>query len=247
MAMASALRTATGHHAPCFRRPLAGRLRAIVEPPAEVASSSCSRRCSSSSSSRKGSSSDQPEDERMPSGGEDLYAVLGLPRGSGPDEIKAAYRRLVRECHPDVCPGGPAAAARFRQVSHAHTTLLHVGLRRMYDLHLRRVEGIENCRRREEERQSEGIAGVLRGRRHGPLGALLMGAGLGTLTAIALAVWFLALPGVFWTVFHRVPDWVPGKWRLLQLHSEAAAQAIARSRAAGNAGPSGAEQRPPEG
>jgi len=31
----------------------------------------------------------------------DPYAVLGLPRGTSQDEVKAAYRRLIREHHPD--------------------------------------------------------------------------------------------------------------------------------------------------
>lgn len=32
---------------------------------------------------------------------DDPYAVLGVPRSAGMDEIKTAYRRLVREHHPD--------------------------------------------------------------------------------------------------------------------------------------------------
>ncbi|CAK0876053.1 unnamed protein product [Prorocentrum cordatum] len=160
----------------------------------------------------------------------DLYEVLELPRGSGPEEIKAAYRRLVRECHPDVRPGDAAAAARFRQVSHAHTTLLHVGLRRMYDLHLRRMEGIENCRRLEEQRRGQGIAARLRGRGRGALGALALGAGLGALLVAALAAAMLSLPGFFWTAFHRIPDWVPGKWGLVRLHSQEPSEADPRPR-----------------
>lgn len=31
----------------------------------------------------------------------DPWQVLGVPRGSGPEAIKAAHRRLVREHHPD--------------------------------------------------------------------------------------------------------------------------------------------------
>jgi DnaJ like chaperone protein len=34
-------------------------------------------------------------------GEEDPYAVLGIARGTSPEEIRAAWRRLVRENHPD--------------------------------------------------------------------------------------------------------------------------------------------------
>ncbi|KAJ6386049.1 hypothetical protein OIU77_029085, partial [Salix suchowensis] len=31
-----------------------------------------------------------------------FYEVLGLPRSATGHEIKAAYRKLARTCHPDV-------------------------------------------------------------------------------------------------------------------------------------------------
>ena len=31
----------------------------------------------------------------------DYWAVLGLERGAGPDNVKAAYRRLQKTYHPD--------------------------------------------------------------------------------------------------------------------------------------------------
>jgi curved DNA-binding protein CbpA len=36
---------------------------------------------------------------------EDPYEVLGVPRGADPATITAAYRRLVREHHPDIYVG----------------------------------------------------------------------------------------------------------------------------------------------
>ncbi len=43
----------------------------------------------------------QPEDLSSP----DFYRRLGVERGSSPDEIRSAYRRLARKYHPDVASG----------------------------------------------------------------------------------------------------------------------------------------------
>lgn len=50
------------------------------------------------------------------------YAHLGLPGGAGSDEVKAAYRRLARELHPDVSnlPKGEAET-RFKLLHEAYT------------------------------------------------------------------------------------------------------------------------------
>ncbi|MDE3166582.1 MAG: DnaJ domain-containing protein [Acidobacteriota bacterium] len=49
--------------------------------------------------------------------------TLGLGAHAGPDEVRAAYRRMARLTHPDFNPGDPEAAARFRAVRAAFEEL----------------------------------------------------------------------------------------------------------------------------
>ena len=64
---------------------------------------------------------------------QDLYAVLGVPRGSKEKEIKQAYRRLARQYHPDVNPGDKQAEARFKEINAAHEVLGDSEKRSKYD------------------------------------------------------------------------------------------------------------------
>jgi DnaJ domain len=48
---------------------------------------------------------------------EDLYELLGVTRGTSGDEVRKAYRRLVREHHPDANPDDPGAEERFKRFS----------------------------------------------------------------------------------------------------------------------------------
>jgi curved DNA-binding protein CbpA len=41
---------------------------------------------------------------------EDAYRMLGLEPGASLEEVRAAYRRLIRKVHPDL-GGSPALAA----------------------------------------------------------------------------------------------------------------------------------------
>jgi curved DNA-binding protein len=63
----------------------------------------------------------------------DLYAVLGIERGTSADEIKKAYRKLALEYHPDVNPGDADAEERFKEISVAKEILLSDDKRKLYD------------------------------------------------------------------------------------------------------------------
>ena len=45
----------------------------------------------------------------------DPYKTLGLTKSATADEIKKAYRRLVRSSHPDLHPDDAGAEARFKE------------------------------------------------------------------------------------------------------------------------------------
>jgi curved DNA-binding protein CbpA len=61
------------------------------------------------------------------------YDVLDLDRDATPDEIKAAYRKLAREHHPDVAPDDPQVQERFALISQAYRVLSDQQRRHQYD------------------------------------------------------------------------------------------------------------------
>lgn len=63
----------------------------------------------------------------------DFYRVLGVARGASEKEIKAAFRKLARQYHPDVNPGDKAAEERFKEISQANEVLSDPKSRAAYD------------------------------------------------------------------------------------------------------------------
>jgi molecular chaperone DnaJ len=63
----------------------------------------------------------------------DPYEVLGVGRQASASEIKAAYRRLAMQYHPDRNPGDPAAEEKFKEVSVAYAVLGDEDKRTHYD------------------------------------------------------------------------------------------------------------------
>jgi curved DNA-binding protein CbpA len=57
------------------------------------------------------------------------YEVLGVPEGASGEEVRQAYRRLVKAAHPDAA-GDPA---QFRQVTEAYDVLTDPAQRAAYD------------------------------------------------------------------------------------------------------------------
>lgn len=49
--------------------------------------------------------------------------ILELESDASFDQVKAAWRRLAKECHPDVRPGDEEAAKRFQSIQAAYDVL----------------------------------------------------------------------------------------------------------------------------
>ncbi len=63
----------------------------------------------------------------------DYYEVLGVPKTASAEEIKKAYRKLAKECHPDLHPNDKDAEARFKELNEANEVLSDPDKRARYD------------------------------------------------------------------------------------------------------------------
>ncbi len=91
----------------------------------------------------------------------DPYAVLGVRRTAGQDEIKAAWRSVAKAIHPDHNQDDPTAAERFAEAGKAYELLRDPKLRSRYDYarreaELRRMEAMKAKMRPEPEEQPVG-------------------------------------------------------------------------------------------
>ncbi len=59
--------------------------------------------------------------------------MLGVSKNATDDEIKKAYRKKAKECHPDLHPDDKAAADRFRELNEANEVLSDPDKRARYD------------------------------------------------------------------------------------------------------------------
>lgn len=66
---------------------------------------------------------------------QDYYRILHLSENATLEDIKHSFRRLARDCHPDLHPNDAKAAERFRVLREAYEVLSDSARRSRYDRH----------------------------------------------------------------------------------------------------------------
>jgi molecular chaperone DnaJ len=63
----------------------------------------------------------------------DYYEILGLSRGASEQDIKSAFRRMAKDCHPDRNGGDKSSEAKFKELNEAYEALRDPQKRAAYD------------------------------------------------------------------------------------------------------------------
>ena len=61
------------------------------------------------------------------------YTLIGVSKSATDDEIRAAYRKLAKDLHPDLNPGDTVASERFKAISAAYKIIGDPEKRRQFD------------------------------------------------------------------------------------------------------------------
>jgi molecular chaperone DnaJ len=69
----------------------------------------------------------------MPDNKRDYYDVLGVAKDASDDEIKKAYRKVAKECHPDLNPDNKEKERQFKEANEAYEVLSDSQKKQLYD------------------------------------------------------------------------------------------------------------------
>lgn len=75
--------------------------------------------------------------------GKDYYAILGVKKNCGEDDVKRAYRKLAKKYHPDANPNNKEAEKKFMEIAEAYEVLSDANKRKTYDQY--GEEGLKNA------------------------------------------------------------------------------------------------------
>ena len=92
------------------------------------------------------------------------YTVLGVSKDASAADIKKAYRRIAKECHPDLKPGDTEAEAKFKAAAAAYDLLKDSDMRARYDNGEIDASGQERPQRQYYRDYAEAAGNPYRGR-----------------------------------------------------------------------------------
>jgi tetratricopeptide (TPR) repeat protein len=75
---------------------------------------------------------------------QDYYKILQVTKNASIEDIKASFRRLARQYHPDVNPDNPTTAEKFKEITQAYEVLSDSNKRRRYDRNYQSVNSSRN-------------------------------------------------------------------------------------------------------
>ncbi|WP_170756521.1 DnaJ C-terminal domain-containing protein [Ruegeria lacuscaerulensis] len=99
---------------------------------------------------------------------DDPYSALGVTKDASDAEIKKAYRRIAKDCHPDLKPGDAEAEAKFKAAAAAYDLLKDPEKRAQFDRGEIDASGQERAQQQYYRDYAEAAGNPYRGRQTDP-------------------------------------------------------------------------------